>query len=278
MISNAQNNGHTLEEIQAAEAKLQELINDYKMTPKEADEAIDQRVAFLRTIKDFPQMLEKAIFSIFLAEQVQPEDFIQLEWQTPDSIALFCEILYGFRYANEDVANQVKRHVRHLLRYVLYQYEAEGNLEKVFQMIRFAPTHPMMRDIELSRLRYRAYLYEINRVKRNRRIMFGYLIIQAFLIVVVFPLLFINAENGRIQRAVENLADIELGDDGYIPYTYMQGLYWSTVTASSIGYGDLTPVTNTGRMIASVLGTMGVVTIGILAGLLLDWITPRSLE
>ena len=209
---------------------------------------------------------------------MQPQDFIQLEWQTPDSIALFCEILYGFRYENEQVANQVKRHVRHLLRHVLHQYEQNGNLEKVFEMIRFAPTHPMMRDVELSRLRYRAYLYEINRVKRHRYILYGYLVVQAFLIVVVFPLLFINAENGRIQNEVEQLTDVELGDPGYRTYTYMEGLYWATVTASSIGYGDLTPITNTGRIIASILGTMGVITVGILAGLILDWITPRQLE
>jgi Ion channel len=66
----------------------------------------------------------------------------------------------------------------------------------------------------------------------------------------VFPLLFINAD----------------------------GLYWSLITAGSIGYGDITPVTHIGTIIAATLGIMGVITIGVIAGLILNWITPRRLD
>jgi hypothetical protein len=59
--------------------------------------------------------------------------------------------------------------------------------------------------------------------------------------------------------------------------TFSEGMYWAVITASSIGYGDVTPTTTTGRMIAGTLGTMGVITVGILAGLVLDWITPRRI-
>jgi hypothetical protein len=45
-----------------------------------------------------------------------------------------------------------------------------------------------------------------------------------------------------------------------------------------VGYGDVTPRSNEGRIIAAVLGTMGVLTIGVLAGLILNWITPRQLD
>ena len=89
--------------------------------------------------------------------------------------------------------------------------------------------------------------------------------------------LFINAENGRLQREVEQLADVELGDDGYQLLTFSEGVYWAVITASSIGYGDVTPTTTTGRIIAGTLGTMGVITVGILAGLVLDWMTPRRI-
>jgi voltage-gated potassium channel len=58
--------------------------------------------------------------------------------------------------------------------------------------------------------------------------------------------------------------------------TYGDGLYWALITASSIGYGDVTPVTNVGRIIAATLGVMGVITVGILAGLILYQITPRN--
>jgi hypothetical protein len=33
-----------------------------------------------------------------------------------------------------------------------------------------------------------------------------------------------------------------------------------------------------GRIIAATLGIMGVITIGVIAGLILNWITPRRLD
>ena len=59
-------------------------------------------------------------------------------------------------------------------------------------------------------------------------------------------------------------------------FTYTDGLYCALITAASIGYGDITPVTSVGRMIAATLGVMGVITVGILAGLVLYQITPRN--
>jgi voltage-gated potassium channel len=71
---------------------------------------------------------------------------------------------------------------------------------------------------------------------------------------------------------------VELGDEGYRLFTYAEALYWTIITAASVGYGDITPLTNTGRIIAATLGVMGVVTIGVIAGLILRWITPRSID
>ncbi len=61
-------------------------------------------------------------------------------------------------------------------------------------------------------------------------------------------------------------------------FSYADGLYWSIITAGSIGYGDITPITRMGKLIAASLGLMGVITIGVIAGLILSWPTPRSLE
>lgn len=135
-----------------------------------------------------------------------------------------------------------------------------------------------MDNVELRRLRYLARTYEMRRVWRNQRILYGYLALQALLVLVIFPYLFINAENGVLQPQVEKLTDVKIGDEGYRLFSYMDGLYWSIVTAASIGYGDITPVTTTGKLIAAVLGTMGVVTIGVIAGLVLKWVTPRTLD
>lgn len=136
----------------------------------------------------------------------------------------------------------------------------------------------MLGDTELRRLRHIAYSYEKRRVRRHRRWLYAYLVVQALLVTVVFPYLFINAENGNIQRQVEQITDIELGDEGYQLFNFSDGLYWSVITAASVGYGDISPVTTTGRILAGILGTLGVVTVGVVAGLILQWITPRSID
>jgi voltage-gated potassium channel len=55
-------------------------------------------------------------------------------------------------------------------------------------------------------------------------------------------------------------------------------LVWSLITAASIGYGDVTPHTGIGKGIAAALGIMGVITVGVIAGLILNWISPRTID
>jgi len=47
---------------------------------------------------------------------------------------------------------------------------------------------------------------------------------------------------------------------------FADALWWAMVTVSTVGYGDITPETNTGRMIASVLIIFGVGVVGYVAG------------
>lgn len=248
-----------------------------------ADEAMDaetaesMRRAFLLAIKAEPALLREQPISEFLAQSIEPEDLAKLEWESPTSMMHFSESLYHARFSTQEMAELLNQHASALLHEALHQYEKEGEMEKMFRLLRLAPSYLLRQDVELGRLHYRANAYEIRRVRRNRHFLHIYLVIQVALVLIVFPFLFINAENGRLQRQVEQLADVELGDDGYQLLAFSEGVYWSIITASSIGYGDITPTTTTGRIIAATLGTMGVITVGILAGLVLDWITPRRI-
>jgi voltage-gated potassium channel Kch len=115
-------------------------------------------------------------------------------------------------------------------------------------------------------------------VQRNRYFLHGYLTLYIILVTIVFPLLFINAENGAIQDKIEQAAEVDMDEENRQFLSYSDGLYWSVITASSIGYGDVTPVTQVGRIIAATLGIMGVITVAVIAGLILEWITPRRLD
>jgi hypothetical protein len=259
------------------EEALAELVTLYETA--ETDEiACDIRHAFLFLLKDEPHLLNQENFATFLAEEIEPEDFLDLEWEAVEHTLTFFDSLYSFRFNNHDVDDRMQAHLQNLLRHALHQFEQRGEKEKMFQLLRLAPAHIIMADADLRHLRYQGYAYEMHRVQRHRRALHIYLVIQAVFVLVVFPILFINAENRRLQRLVEDLTEVKLGDEGYQPLTYSEAVYWSIITASSIGYGDITPRTTTGRIIAATLGTIGVVTVGIFAGLVLDWLSPRRIE
>jgi hypothetical protein len=229
-------------------------------------------------VRQEPALLDQEEAAYLLAHAIQPEDFDELQWESPEHMIEFCEAVYGIRFSTEEVTKRVRNHVSLLVRQALQQYEQLDNRESLYQLMRIAPISMMMNDTELLRLRHLAHAYEIRRVRRNRWWLYSYLLIQVLLVVIVFPYLFINAENGVIQRQVEELANVELGDEGYRLFSYADGLYWSVITAGSIGYGDITPYTTIGKIMAGLLGTMGVITAGVIAGLVLKWITPRHLE
>jgi hypothetical protein len=257
---------------------IQDIIERYEMlAEKESETAVDLRQQFLHALREEPDLLQDMEVSDFLATAVEPDDFADQTWESPQHMMDFGESLYRFRYTNKDMAGKFTKHARFLLRRALYTYEQAGELEKMFQLLRLAPSALIHDDEELSRMLYRANAYELRRVSHRRRFLYGYLALNVILVLFVFPYLFINAENGRLQREVEQLTDVEIGDEGYQLVTYSEGVYWAVITAGSIGYGDITPRTTTGRFIAGTLGTMGVITEGIIAGLALDWITPRRI-
>lgn len=261
-----------------AHAEQAHADHNHDSKQEEVDNRTQARVAFLQIIEKNPALLQESIASHFLATAIKPADFDELQWTAPARMVDFCKVLYGFRFADEEVTKQIRIHISYLLQGALRHYEKTGEGEELFQLVQVAPTSPLMDSAELSRLRYLARSYELQRVRKNSRILYGYLVIQAVMVLAVFPFLFINAENGELQRQVEALTDVAIGDKGYRLFTYVDGLYWSIVTAASIGYGDITPMTTTGKIIAAVLGTMGVVTVGVIAGLVLKWITPRILD
>ncbi|WMT40913.1 ion channel [Paenibacillus sp. D2_2] len=49
-------------------------------------------------------------------------------------------------------------------------------------------------------------------------------------------------------------------------HTYEDALWWAIVTMTTVGYGDISPVTTVGRIIASVLMLSGIGVIGVVTG------------
>nr|WP_277606025.1 potassium channel family protein [Glycomyces sp. L485] len=57
--------------------------------------------------------------------------------------------------------------------------------------------------------------------------------------------------------------------------TFGDALWWSVVTASTVGYGDLVPQTMTGRVISAVLMFAAIGLVGLVSGSLASWFVDR---
>jgi voltage-gated potassium channel len=60
--------------------------------------------------------------------------------------------------------------------------------------------------------------------------------------------------------------------------SFGKALWWSTTTVTTVGYGDVYPVTNTGRAIAVLLMVGGISLVGVVTAALASWIIQRVTE
>ncbi len=278
------------------EQTLDELLALHEQLQDEGDEkgAREAEITFLLLLRDDPSILKNTIYRSFVADSVDRKSFYELRWESVEEVIMVAEVLYGFRDREAISSDEITTHVRDLVRHALRQYEREDAPEKMFDLLQRAPIPASMMDAELVRLRNRLHLYEMRRVQRKQRFLYAYLGVQILLVFVIFPLLFQNVENGQLQKQVEETTGWEIVDgqvqcsqtDGELDcqrepeYQFLSlgdSLYWSVITYGSIGYGDVSPLTNVGKTLAGIHGLMGVLTTGIIAGLILNWISPRSL-
>jgi voltage-gated potassium channel len=60
--------------------------------------------------------------------------------------------------------------------------------------------------------------------------------------------------------------------------SFGKALWWSITTVTTVGYGDVYPVTNTGRFIAVLLMVGGIGLVGVVTASLASWIIQRVSE
>ena len=79
---------------------------------------------------------------------------------------------------------------------------------------------------------------------------------------------------------VASLAILET--ERYVPgskiTTFGDAVWWSITTVTTVGYGDLSPVTGTGRVIAVALMIGGISLVGVVTATLASWIVQRVAE
>ncbi|WP_036371476.1 MULTISPECIES: potassium channel family protein [Mycolicibacterium] len=119
---------------------------------------------------------------------------------------------------------------------------------------------PLLRPLRLLRLVTLVAVLQraVGHAIRGRVVM--YTVSGAVLLVFVSSLAVLESERGQPGGQITNFAE---------------ALWWSMETITTVGYGDLTPVTSTGRVIAVLLMIGGISLVGSITATLASWIVQR---
>jgi voltage-gated potassium channel len=119
---------------------------------------------------------------------------------------------------------------------------------------------PLLRPLRLLRLV--TLLSVLNRTAGGafRERVLTYVIGASALLVFVASLAVLDAERSRAGATITTFGD---------------ALWWAFVTITTVGYGDLAPVTGLGRIIAAGLMLGGVALLGVVTATLASWIVEK---
>lgn len=122
---------------------------------------------------------------------------------------------------------------------------------------------PFLRPLRLLSLAVVVKVLEhaVGHTIRGRVVM--YTIFGGVAIVYAASLAILEAERGQPGSHINNFGD---------------ALWWAMTTVTTVGYGDLFPVTTTGRLVAVALMIAGITLLGVVTATLASWIVSRVSE
>ncbi|CAN5160984.1 potassium channel family protein [soil metagenome] len=122
---------------------------------------------------------------------------------------------------------------------------------------------PLLRPLRLLRLvvLVGALQKVVGNAIRGRVVV--YTVSGAVLLVYVASLAVLEAERGAPEAHITNFGE---------------ALWWALTTITTVGYGDLYPVTTTGRVIAALLMIGGISLLGTITATIASWIVQRVAE
>jgi hypothetical protein len=167
---------------------------------------------------------------------------------------------------DRDRAERSHHDIHDLVKHAAVEFVRQEKHEHAFELLTSTRLPFDCRDAHLFRVHNALLRYEQKRVtRRRRRVVYVLIGVLAYLFCVS-PTAFVSLENPH--RVAQDLAELD----------WSEGLYWSVLTSTTVGYGDIVPFTPYGRMLALFNALLGVLLMGVVAGLILSTLSPRRLD
>ncbi|MEV0947243.1 potassium channel family protein [Rhodococcus sp. NPDC049939] len=122
---------------------------------------------------------------------------------------------------------------------------------------------PMLRPLQFLRLVTLIGVFQrtIGGALRGKVVSFA--VGSTILMILVSSLAMLDAERGKPGASITSFTD---------------ALWWAVATVTTVGYGDYSPVTDTGRLIALGLMMAGIALLGVVTATLASWLLQRVAE
>lgn len=146
---------------------------------------------------------------------------------------------------------------------------ALGLLHRTLKALRVIRVFMLIRILRL--IRYSKRIWTLLYVLRKERAVLLTVLVIAVFYIFATALIMFNVEMYR-----------ELPDGSFAFNTFLDALYWSTTTLTTIGYGDIYPVSDAGKIITIISSIFGVAIIALPTGVItagyLDELKKRRKE
>ena len=128
-------------------------------------------------------------------------------------------------------------------------------INQSFKLFRLTRLLKIVRLLKITRYSKKIMMFLVV-LKKERHVLFGVLLLAIFYIFLTALVMF-NAEPHINPKTGEETFS-----------SFFDALYWATVTLTTVGYGDLTPVTDVGRIVSMVSSLFGVAIIALPSGVI----------
>lgn len=130
-----------------------------------------------------------------------------------------------------------------------------GILSKSFKIFRITRLLKVLRLFKFFRYTDKVQMLW-NVIKKERRVLMSVLCIAIFYVFLTALIMFNAEPHTNPETGAQTFGN------------FFDALYWSTVTLTTVGYGDLTPVTNIGRFVSMLSSLFGVAVIALPSGVI----------